>query len=442
MQDESIYYNVIDYVLEDCFYDVRNKYIWRALTQIADRNESLDMLTVRSELKKMAAMEEVTELYLLDIYGRIGTNSSASKHALILRELYMRRQAINVGHTMIDKGYDLTNDVFNMVDQSMDGIYSITSELDNAQERDNKTILREIQREVEEVKQGKPPGVHTGLEQLDKATGGFHPTDLTVLAARPAMGKTALALSCMYNQAMQLQKKCVFFSLEMSDTQLMKRLISIDSEINGHMFRNGKIEDEDRYQSSLKILETENIRIYDRKFNLRSIQSTCKRLKSRGEVDIVYIDYLQLIQVDGRYGTRDEMIGQISRTLKLMAKELDIPVIVLAQLSRKVEQRGGEMKPRLSDLRDSGAIEQDGDVVMFLHRPEYYGINEDEEGRSTDGLALVIYGKNRHGATGEKKIGWNKSCMKYTDRKDELADVLPPLGEQEDEIFGPDETID
>ena len=277
---------------------------------------------------------------------------------------------------------------------------------------------------------GQLRGVPSGFTDLDRLTSGWQPSDLIIIAARPSMGKTAFVLSMARNMAVDHHKTVVFFSLEMSSMSLVNRLIAAEIEVSGEAIRNGELSEEDWrcFDSKLERLGSAPLFIDDTPaMSVFELRSKCRRQKESKEgLDIIIIDYLQLMTsgVDNK-GSREQEVSTISRSLKAIAKELDVPIIALSQLNRGVETRGNDKRPQLSDLRESGAIEQDADIVGFIHRPEYYGLKEDSNGRSTMGLATVIVAKHRNGAVDDVNLRFIKELAKFKDLEDGISEMLP-----------------
>ena len=291
------------------------------------------------------------------------------------------------------------------------------------------TKFRKLLEELKEKEDGLT-GVPTGFTNLDRLTSGWQPSDLIILAARPGMGKTSFVLALARNAATDFGKGVAIFSLEMSNVQLVQRLVSLEAEISGHKLRNGQLEDYEwqQLQTAIEKLAEAPIYIDDTPgINIFELRAKCRRLKMQHDIQMVIIDYLQLMSggSDNQKGNREQEVSAISRALKGMAKELNVPVIALSQLSRAVEVRGGTKRPQLSDLRESGSIEQDADQVAFIYRPEYYDILEDEEGQSLKGIVEIIMAKNRHGSQDTIKLRWIGEYAKFSDLEDPDFAALP-----------------
>jgi replicative DNA helicase len=339
---------------------------------------------------------------------------------------YILRKLIEVSSHIQTDAYEETTDVFDLLDRAEKDLFSITEQnLRNAPNSMGQLITKAIT-QMEEMKNNVEglSGIPSGFTQLDRITSGWQRSDLIILAARPGMGKTAFVLSLARNAAVTFSKPVAIFSLEMSSLQLVQRLISAETEIGGMKLKNGDLQDHEWHQLHARIPKLSQAKIFiddTPALNVFELRAKCRRLKSQHDIDLVIIDYLQLMggNRDGKANfNREQEISAISRSLKSLAKELNIPVIALSQLSRQVEQRGGTKKPMLSDLRESGSIEQDADQVLFIYRPEYYGLTEDENGAPAAGLAEIIIAKNRHGALETVPLRFIDKFARFSDFDD------------------------
>jgi replicative DNA helicase len=298
-------------------------------------------------------------------------------------------------------------------------------------------LIAEAIHQIEEAgkKEGGISGVETGFRDLDRLTSGFQPSDMVVLAARPGMGKTAFVLSLARNTAVDFNKGVAVFSLEMSAVQLVNRLIASETGLSAEKLKKGSLEQYEWEQLNAKITRLSEAPIYiddTPALSVFELRAKCRRLKNQHDIQMVIIDYLQLMTTGASDGNREQEISTISRSIKSIAKELNVPIIALSQLSRAVETRGGEKRPQLSDLRESGAIEQDADMVMFIYRPAYYGIMEDEEGMPTDDLGELIIAKHRNGSLDTVKMRFVPQLAKFMNREEYGDDGLGPLGQNND----------
>ena len=407
MIEQNAINDISDILKEESFYVVAHQHIWKAIMLLFQNRAPIDLLTVTEQLKKNGELDAAGgPFYIAQLTNKVGSAANAEYHARILAEKYIQRQLIATSSEVIKEAYDDTTDVFELLDKAEKNLFTIA---ENNMKRDSQDIQTLVFKELEELNirmansTDHLNGVASGFVDLDKATGGWQKSDLIIVAARPAMGKTAFTLALARNAAVDHKKPVALFSLEMSSAQLVQRLISMETHIGSDKIRKGTLEPYE-YQiltSKIDQLKSAPIFIDDTPaINVFELRSKCRRLKQQHDIQMVVIDYLQLMSgsVEGKGGgNREQEISQISRSLKSLAKELEIPVIALSQLSRAVETRGGDKKPILSDLRESGAIEQDADIVIFLYRGEYYGLEADSEGKSNKDVAEVIIAKHRNG---------------------------------------------
>ena len=409
------------------FYKDEHKEIYEAILSLFGKSQPIDLLTVTNELRQSGKLDFAGgAFYISELTNRVGSAANLEYHARIVAEKYILRKLIEVSSSIQTDAFEETTDVFELLDRTEKELFNITEQnLRNAPDSMSQLISKAI-KQIEEVKLNTDgmSGIASGFTLLDRITSGWQRSDLIILAARPGMGKTAFVLSLARNAAVDFKKPVAVFSLEMSSLQLVQRLISAESEINAMKLRNGDLQDHEWQQLNTRIakLSTAQIFIDDTPaLNIFELRAKCRRLKAQYDIQLVVIDYLQLMSGnrDGKNSmNREQEISTISRSLKGIAKELNIPVIALSQLSRAVEQRGSTKKPILSDLRESGSIEQDADQVLFIYRPEYYGLTEDEEGRPTAGLAEIIIAKNRHGALETVPLRFIDKFARFTDYDD------------------------
>jgi replicative DNA helicase len=405
------------------FYKPANKHVFETLFNLYERGNPLDILTVESELRDKNLLDVVGGGgYLADLTRSVSSAANIDYHAQIIAEKAVKRNLILNCNEIIKAAYDTTSDANDVLDSAEQKIFEIA----NAKARSNATAISDILKDtlgyLEELR-GKPEGVTgvpSGLD-VDRYTSGWQNGDLIIIAARPSMGKTAFTLTAARNAALHpdesLQTNVAIFSLEMSAQQLVQRFLTMEARIDAQAARTGRVKDEDfkRLIDAASRLFTANIFIDDTpSLSVMELRTKCRRLKSEHDIGMIVVDYLQLMTANSRdIGNREQEIATISRGLKSLAKELNVPVIALSQLSRQVEQRGGDKRPQLSDLRESGSIEQDADVVCFLYRPEYYGITTTPEGESTNGLAELIIGKQRNGPIGSTRMFFVKEYARF-----------------------------
>lgn len=430
MLEKNALTEVIDILKSDTFYVEAHQRIFEAIYRLFQKNSPIDLLTVIAELRNMGMLEIVGgAYYITHLTDRVVSAANIEYHARIISQKYIQRELIKVSSEIINSAYDETSDIFDLLDHAEKSLFEIAQNNLRRDTRKVDDIMREAVVSLEALrdKADSLTGVPSGFTALDRMTSGWQPSDLIIIAARPAMGKTAFVLSCARNAAVQHDKPVAVFSLEMSSIQLVNRLISGETEIEQEKLRRGSLADHEWEQLHARIgkLSTAPLLIDDTPaLNIFEFRAKCRRLKAQYDIQLVIVDYLQLMhgKGDGKGGNREQEIGSISRSLKSVAKELNIPVIALSQLSRAVENRpGGSKRPMLSDLRESGSIEQDADMVLFLYRPEYYGLNEDEAGNSTAGLGEVIIAKHRNGETGSVNLRFVGKYVKFTDLDDEFS---------------------
>lgn len=416
---------VVDILKPEIFYRDANQRIFKAITTLFEKSSPVDILTVTAELRQSGDIEMVGgAYYITELTNRVASAANIEFHSRIILQKYLQRELIRIASDIITNAYEDTTDVLDLLDHAEKNLFSITQ---NNMRRDSRFVndlLSETLKEIEMLKDKKDglTGIASGFTALDRFTSGWQRSDLIIIAARPAMGKTAFVLSCARNAAVDFDKPVVVFSLEMSSIQLVNRLVSGESEIEQEKIRKGTLEDWEWQQihSNIGRLEAAPLIIDDTpSLSIFEFRAKCRRLKSQHDIQLIIVDYLQLMQgksADGKGGNREQEIGSISRALKSVAKELNVPVIALSQLSRAVENRPGASKrPMLSDLRESGAIEQDADMVLFLYRPEYYGLDVDEDNNPTQGVGEVIIAKHRNGETGKVRLRFVGKYVKFTD---------------------------
>ncbi len=408
-------FDVVEVVKADDFYDANHKEIFKAMLELHRRNAPVDALTVAEELKKKNSLNMVGgRAYIASLSSETPTTSNAMDYGKIVAEKAAIRRLINTADDIVSKGYEESMDAGQMLDYAESGIFEISQARQKGQYTHIKDVLLENIEIIDRASQmdGGLTGITTGFKYLDVMTSGLQRSDLIILAARPAMGKTAFALSLALNAAVKGKASVMVFSMEMSKDQLGQRLLSMESKVPMQSLKTGKLErrDWDDINIAMDILSKANIHIDDTAgVNIMEMKSKCRRLKAEEGLDLVVIDYLQLMNPEGKADSRTQEISVISRNLKLLARELDCPVLVLSQLSRAPETRT-DHRPMLSDLRESGSIEQDADIVIFLYRDEYY--NEDTEAH---GECEVIIAKQRSGPTGTVKVTWLDKLTKFVD---------------------------
>ncbi|MFY0643631.1 MAG: replicative DNA helicase [Bacteroidia bacterium] len=423
MLDKAAIEKVLGYLKKEAFYVDAHQKIYETIVQLATETKPVDILTVTEQLRKNGALDEVGgAYYITQLANRVSSAANIEYHAHIVIQKHIQRQLITVAGDIGQKAFEETSDAFELLDESEKRLFEIKNESMTKSYDDVRDLINKAIKEIEGLKTDVEglTGVASGFTELDRITAGWQRSDLIILAARPGMGKTAFVLSMARNAAVLAQKSIAIFSLEMSSLQLTKRLISSEAELNADKLRTGKLEEYEWQQLHSKISKIEEARIYiddTPALTVLDLKAKARRLKRHHNIDVIIVDYLQLMRADeagNKAGNREQEIGYISRSLKGLAKELDIPVIALAQLSREVEKRQ-DKRPMLSDLRESGSIEQDADLVTFIYRPDYYGITQDEEGNDITGMAELIIRKHRNGQTGTVNLKFVSKYGKFED---------------------------
>ena len=423
MLDKNALNTAIDQLHEEYFYKPEHQVIFRAIHKLFEMNQPVDQLTVMNQLRQSGELEAAGGAYhLAEITSHIVSGAHIDYYVRVLSEKFISRELIRIGTETISSAYDETTDVVDLLDKTETRLMDINDKNFRTDFSDIGTLVQSARDDIDKAgtEEGNDNIVLTGFTDLDKHTAGFRPGTLIILAARPAMGKTACALSMARNIAVDFKRPVAFFSLEMTGEELAMRLISGEARLAGDKLKKGELTDSERVQLDTRTQVLHNAPLYiddTPQLTIYELRAKCRRLKQRYNIGMVFIDYLQLMHagndVLNRNGNREQEISTISRQLKALSKELGIPVLAMAQLSRAVETRGGTKKPMLSDLRESGAIEQDADIVMFIYRPEYYGIMEDEKG-STLGMADLIIAKHRSGAVGEVRLRFEGQYARFT----------------------------
>ena len=439
MLDKEALTVVLDILRSNSFYLDSHQAIYKAMIRLFERSQPIDLLTVAEELRKKGELEIAGgPAYLSELTMKVASSANIEYHARIIAQKYIQRELIRVSTSIIKDAFEDTTDVFDLLDTAEQGLFSIAQQNMNKSYDTMGSLASQALKQMESLK-GQTDGltgVPTGFAELDRLTSGWQPSDLIILAGRPGMGKTSFVLSLARNAAMDFKKGVAVFSLEMSSLQLATRIISIEAEIEGSKMRNGQLEEYEWQQLHSAIERVSEIPIFiddTPGINVFELRAKCRRLKMQHDIQMIIIDYLQLMSGGGESskGNREQEVSMISRALKGLAKELNVPVIALSQLSRAVETRGGTKRPQLSDLRVSGSIEQDADMVSFVYRPEYYQILEDEEGQSLKNVAEIIIAKNRHGALKTVKLRFTPQYARFSNLDD------PDFGDLPDDTFTP-----
>lgn len=425
MLEKDALTNVIDILKVESFYKDSHKVIFQAILDLFTESQPIDLLTVTSQLRRNGALEIAGgAFYVTELTSKVASAANIEYHARIITEQSIKRELIKIAGEIQKDAFEDTTDVFELLDKMEQSLFEISEKNIRKNYSDMRSIMREAIIELEARKNQKDglTGVPSGFTALDRVTSGWQKSDLVIIAARPAMGKTAFVLSVLRNAAVDHSRPVAIFSLEMSSVQLVNRLISSEAELDSEKIKKGSLADHEWAQLVHKTAKLSKAPLFvddTPALSILELRAKCRKLKAQHDIQMVVVDYLQLMSGDsksgGGGGNREQEIASISRALKKIAKELSIPVIALSQLSRAVETRGGDKRPQLSDLRESGAIEQDADMVMFLYRPEYYGITEDEGGASTAGVGEVIIAKHRNGSLENVKLRFIGKYTKFMD---------------------------
>jgi len=425
MLEKDALSKVIDTLRPEVFYKTAHRHIFEAIVSLFQASEPVDLLTVTHQLRKQGLLDiSGGPHYVSELTTHVASAANIEFHSHVLLQKFISRELIKTCDDSVKQAYEDTADVFDLLDGLEQKLYQLSSDNLRRETQSMESLTLQTIRKLEEMrtKADGVTGITTGFKRLDELTAGWHKTDLVIIAARPAMGKTAFVLSIARNAAIMAKKPVAIFSLEMAATQLVQRLLVSEAELDAQNVRTGRLAEHEWHQLNTRlgaiskapiyIDDTPGLSVYD-------LRAKCRRLKAEKGIELIIIDYLQLMEADNRGGARggnrEQEISTISRALKKLAKELDVPVIALSQLSRAVETRGGDKRPMLSDLRESGAIEQDADMVMFLYRPEYYGLESLEDGTPSQGVCEIIIGKQRNGPTDTARLHFINRFGKFGD---------------------------
>ena len=435
MIEKEAYMTVADLLRPESFYKDQNRLVYEAIRALSAKEQPIDLLSVAEKMKSQGTLEEAGGVsYLNELTRRVASTAHLRYHAQIVAQKSTARDLIAVAAQIEEAAYDETNDIEDLLEQAGAGVFEIAQ---RSQKRDVTQIDPVIQEALQRIdraslNEGNISGVPSGFTALDKITSGWQNSDLVIIAARPAMGKTAFVLSMAKNIAVNYKRPVAMFSLEMSNVQLVNRLIMNVCELEGDKIKTGKLTKEEHKRLNTKINELYNAPLYiddTPSLSIFELRSKARKLKKEHNIQLIIIDYLQLMNAQGmQFGSREQEVSIISRNLKGLAKELDIPIIALSQLNRGVEARTGiEGKtPQLSDLRESGAIEQDADMVCFIHRPEYYHLYNDEKtGKDLRGLGQIIVAKHRNGATDSIWLRFRSKYAKFQNENESYTDDAP-----------------
>lgn len=405
---------------EAVFYEKRHQIIYRAMLQLYQKRQAIDLITVSEELSRVGELDNIGgRSYLGELSAKVISAANIEYYARLAKEKYLYRRMISISSHISSAAYNTSMDIFDLVENASQQFFNISQAGVKKKASSIKDLLKTATRMIENLSasQSSVTGIGSGFSDLDAYTAGFQPSDMIIIAARPSAGKTAFALSLARNAAVDFKTPVLFFSLEMAEIQLAMRLMCAEAFVESQLVRRGQITPEmmGKIINSMDSLAEAKLFIDDTPgISIMELTAKTRRMKQEHGIGMVVVDYLQLVTPvrDGK-SNREQEIAQISRSLKALAKELNIPIIALAQLNRSVEQRSGDRRPQLSDLRESGSIEQDADMVMFLSRPEMYGTKNFEDGSSTKDIAEVVIGKQRNGPIGTLRLLFLKNYGRF-----------------------------
>lgn len=443
MIDKDAYSVVSETLHPETFYEPRHQKIFTAIQKLNMEENPVDILTVTNELEKEGTLDDVGgPTYIVDLASHVSSAASIEYHSKILQQKYMARQLISFASKLETGAFDPMVDVDELMQEAEGSLFEISQKNMRQDYTQIDPVLSQAVDIIQKASSNSTglTGIPSGFTKLDDMTSGWQKSDLVIIAGRPAMGKTSFALSIAKNVAVDYREPVAFFSLEMNNVQLVDRLISNVCEIEGKKIMNGQLARDEWERLDKRITKLQGAPLYiddTPGMSIFELRTKARRLVREKGVKLIMIDYLQLMNASGaRFGNRQEEVSTISRSLKGLAKELDIPVIALSQLNRTVENREGleGKRPQLSDLRESGAIEQDADMVLFVHRPEYYHLYEDEKGNDLRGKAQIIIAKHRKGATDDVLLNFNGAYTRFSNLDDDSFQM--PLQDGEGEILG------
>ncbi len=428
MLEKDAYSVISDILRPESFYDKVHEVIFSAIQDLAVQQKPIDMLTVVEQLRKKGELDFVGgPFYITQLSGKVVSTAHLEYHARIIAQKYLARELISFSSNVAAKAFDESNDVDDLMQEAEGHLFEISQRNVKKDVQQINPVIKEAIElmQIAAARTDGLSGLQTGFKSLDKITSGWQNSDLIIIAARPAMGKTAFVLSMAKNMAVNYNIPVAVFSLEMSNVQLVNRLIVNTCQLAGEKIKNGQLTDYEWEQLDYKIKDLYDAPIYiddTPSLSVFELRTKARRLVKEHKVKCLIIDYLQLMNASGMsFGSREQEVSIISRSLKGLAKELNIPVIALSQLNRGVESRVGEGKrPQLADLRESGAIEQDADMVCFIHRPEYYKILTDEKGNDLTGKAEIIIAKHRNGAVGDVLLSFKSEFARFQNLDDDL----------------------
>ncbi len=423
MIDNESLSDAIDSLKAEYFYKSEHQKIFEAIVHLFNQTQPVDILTVSEELKRMNEIDSIGGLaYISELTNNVTSSSNTEFHARIIAEKFIKRSLISISNNIIGDAFNDSVDIFDLLNNAEEKLFTVTEGTLRKSYDKMSTLIKGALKNIETLrnKEDGLSGVPSGFSNLDRVTSGFQKSDLVICAARPGMGKTAFALTMARNIAVDHNTAIGFFSLEMSAEQLVNRLIASEAELGANKLRKGDLADHEMVQLHEKIKHLSEAPIFiddTPALTIFELRAKARRLVKNNNVGIIIIDYLQLMSAGGNAGNREQEISAISRSLKGIAKELKIPVIALSQVNRGVESRTGtgSKRPMLSDLRESGAIEQDADIVTFIYRPEYYKIYEWDNGEDSRGQGEIIIAKHRNGSLANVRLKFIAEFAKFSD---------------------------
>ena len=424
MLEKEAVITTLDILKPESFYKEAHQKIFKTISDLNTREFPVDLYTVTEELRAHNELDSVGgPVYLTQLTSKVVSAANVDYHARIVAQKYIQRELIRVSTEIQNRSFDDTYDVTELLDFSENALFQIAEGNIKREVAPINVVIKEAIREIEEAgkREDALVGTPSGFTKLDRLTSGWQKSELIIIAARPSMGKTAFALSMARNMAIDHGKSVAIFSCEMSSIQLVNRLIVAETDIPGDKIKNGRLNEEEWKQLDNRIKKLVQAPIYiddTPAISIFELRAKCRRLKAQHKLDIVIVDYLQLMSGPENTGSREQEVSNISRSLKSIAKELDVPILALSQLNRSVEMRGGTKRPLLSDLRESGAIEQDADMVVFIHRQEKFGMLTFEDGSSTKGIAEIILAKNRNGPVDDVRLKFREEKAQFVDIDD------------------------
>ncbi len=430
MLEKEALSQVIDILKPDSFYVEANRHVFLAIQNLFNASKPVDLLTVTQELRAIGLLDKVGGAYYIsELTNRVASAANVEFHARIILEKYILRELIRISSDITKNAFEETTDVFDLLDKAETELFSVAEQNIRRNSESMSTLVSKAIKQIEEI--GKQEdglsGVPSGFTDLDRITNGWQRSTLNIIAARPAMGKTAFVLSLARNAAVEYKKGVAFFSLEMSSIELVNRLLSGEAEIEAEKLKKGTLAAHEWQQLNTRIKKLSEAPLFiddTPQLTLFELRAKCRRLKAHHNIEMIIIDYLQLMSGGpeaGANGNREQVIASISRGLKALAKELSVPVLALSQLSRAVEQRGGDKKPQLSDLRESGSIEQDADMVMFIYRPDYYKLDAPTGETQFEGFSQILIAKHRNGQVGDVNLKFVNKYAKFVNPDTDFA---------------------